>query len=178
MGRRFGWRRRRAGWRTWCCTRISAMTGGWIAATPADLSRWGGKWRKRIWKKSSGWQEKKKGPVRTNLLRSRWQQLPEKVVRRLQGEQLRHYLRSVVLPFSAHYLKLFEEQGLTADSIRTIEDLQRIPFTTKADLLNSPEHPQRSREFILIPDEKTLARRPGTIARALVHGREFVKQGF
>ena len=75
--------------------------------------------------------------------------MPEKAVRRLQGEQLRHYLRSVVLPFSAHYRKLFEEQGLTADSIRTIEDLQRIPFTTKADLLNSPTHSQRSRDFIV-----------------------------
>src|SRR5215471_836256 len=116
--------------------------------------------------------------MRTNLLRHRWQQSPERIVRRLQGEQLRHYLRSVVLPCSAYYRKLFEEHGLRPDSIRSIEDLQRIPFTSKADLLNTPDHPQRARDFILIPDQQALARRPSTIARALFHGREFVRQGF
>jgi hypothetical protein len=94
----------------------------------------------------------------------------------LQAEQLRHYLRSVVLPFSAHYQKVFQEHGLTADSIRTLEDLQKIPFTTKADLLNTPEHPQRARDFILAPDPKALARRPSTVLRALLHGRGAVKQ--
>lgn len=113
-----------------------------------------------------------------NLLQNRWQQLPETVVRRLQAQRLRHYLRTVVLPFSAHYGKLLREHDLSADSIRTLEDLQRIPFTTKADLQTSPEHPQRFRDFILIPDKKVLARRPGTILNALMRGRESVKQGF
>jgi phenylacetate-coenzyme A ligase PaaK-like adenylate-forming protein len=113
-----------------------------------------------------------------NLLQNRWQQLPEAVVRRLQAERLRHYLRTVVLPFSAHYGRLFREHGLSADSIRTLEDLQSIPFTTKADLQTTPDHPQRFKDFILIPDQKVLARRPRTILSALVRGREAVKQGF
>ena len=116
--------------------------------------------------------------MNSNLLQNRWQQLPEAIVRRLQAERLRHYLRNVVLPFSAHYGQLFREHGLTTDSIRTLEDLQRIPFTTKADLQTTPGHPQRFRDFILIPDKKVLARRPGTILNALVHGRESVKQSF
>ena len=74
-----------------------------------------------------------------NLLEERWQKLPEAAVRRLQVERLRHYLRRVVLPFSAHYREMFREHGLDADSMRTLEDLQRLPFTTKADLLNTPE---------------------------------------
>src|SRR5437773_9398745 len=98
--------------------------------------------------------------MRTNLLQHRWHELPEKTVRRLQGEQLRHYLRSVVLPFSAYYRRLFEERGLRSDSIHTLEDLQRIPFTSKSDLLNTPERPQRARDFILVPDQQILARRP------------------
>ena len=57
-----------------------------------------------------------------NVLQKRWQQLPEAAVRRLQAEQLRHYLRTVVLPFSTHYSRIFRAQGLTADSIRTLED--------------------------------------------------------
>src|SRR6266496_962226 len=113
-----------------------------------------------------------------SLLQKRWQQLPEAAVRRLQAEQLRRYLRTVVLPFSPRYRKLFREQGLDADSIRSLEDLQRVPFTTKADLLGSAEHPQRFRDFILVPDPKELARQPGTIVRALMRGREQVKAGF
>ena len=113
-----------------------------------------------------------------NLLRKHWQQLTEPVVRRLQAEQLREYLRTVVLPFSAHYRKLFQEHGLDAESFRTLEDLQRLPFTTKSDLLTTTAQPQRFKDFILIPDEKVLARRPGTILRALAHGRERVKQEF
>jgi phenylacetate-coenzyme A ligase PaaK-like adenylate-forming protein len=104
--------------------------------------------------------------------------LPEAAVRRLQAEQLRHYLRTVVLPFSPRYRKLFREQGLAADSIRTLEDLQHVPFTTKADLLSSAEQPQRFKDFILVPDAQQLARRPGTILRALVRGKEHVKAGF
>jgi phenylacetate-CoA ligase len=113
-----------------------------------------------------------------NLLRNRWQQLSEPVVRRLQAEQLRHYLRTVVLPFSAYYRTLFQEHDLDAESFRTLEDLQRVPFTTKSDLLNTAAQPQRFKDFILVPDPKVLASRPGTILSALVHGREKVKQNF
>lgn len=113
-----------------------------------------------------------------NLLRNRWQQLPEPIIRRLQAAALRQYLRRVVLPFSAHYRRLFQERGLDADSFRTIEDLQRLPFTTKADLLNTAEHPQRFKDYILIPDPVLLAHRPGTLWRALIHGRARVRQDF
>src|SRR5438874_10839167 len=113
-----------------------------------------------------------------SLLRSRWQQLTERNARRLQAEQLRQYLRTVVLPFSAHYRKVFGDLGLTADSIRALEDLRHIPFTSKADLLNTAENPQRFKDFILVPDQKVLAHRPGTILRALTHGRENVRREF
>jgi len=113
-----------------------------------------------------------------NLLRERWQRLPEAAVRQLQGDRLRRYLRTVVLPFSAHYSRLFRELGLHADQIRTLEDLERLPFTTKSDLLNTPEHPQRSKDLIVVPDPGVLARRPGTILRGLCRGRERVKQDF
>src|SRR6266699_2960311 len=109
------------------------------------------------------------------LLQDRWQQLPEAVVRRLQAEQLRHYLRTVVLPFSAHYREIFRERGLDANSIRTLDDLQQMPFTTKSDLLSSAGHPQKFKDFIVVPDENVLERRPGTIFRAMVRGRQRVR---
>jgi phenylacetate-coenzyme A ligase PaaK-like adenylate-forming protein len=111
-------------------------------------------------------------------LSDRWQRIPETELRRLQGEKLRRYLRTTVLPFSAHYQRVFREAGLSADSIRTLDDLQRIPFTAKSDLLNTAAQPQRFKDFILVPDPAVLRRRPETILRALLRGREQVKQGF
>jgi phenylacetate-CoA ligase len=114
----------------------------------------------------------------SNSLTNRWQKLPEAALRRLQAEKLGRYLRTTVVPFSAHYRQLFRENGLSADSIRTLEDLQRIPFTTKFDLLNTAAQPQKFKDFILVPDPAVLGRRPETIVRALIHGREQVKSKF
>jgi phenylacetate-CoA ligase len=53
--------------------------------------------------------------------------------KKLQVEQLRAGIDRVskVVPF---YKKKLGEAGVTADSIRSLEDLERLPFTTKADL--------------------------------------------
>lgn len=110
-----------------------------------------------------------------NQLGERWARLSEPEVRRMQDARLRDYLRNVVLPSSAFYRSVFEQHGLTADSIRTVADLRRLPFTSKADLMNSPEHPQRSRDFMLIPDPKVIGSRPSTIIRAILEGRARVK---
>jgi phenylacetate-coenzyme A ligase PaaK-like adenylate-forming protein len=111
-------------------------------------------------------------------LSNQWQQLPEIAIRRLQADRLRDCLGAAILPFSARYQKLFRENNLSADSIRTLDDLARVPFTSKSDLLNTPESPQRFRDFVLVPDQQILARRPGTIFRALLHGRDFVREKF
>src|ERR1043166_4864123 len=109
--------------------------------------------------------------MNTKLLTSHWQLLPETSIRKLQAEKLRHYLHHVVLPFSPHYREIFAELGLSADSIRSLKNLERIPFTTKADLFNTPQHPQRAREFIITPDKEVIAHQPNVIVRALMHGR-------
>src|SRR5690242_18187073 len=98
--------------------------------------------------------------MNTSVLTTHWQALPEKVVRELQAGKLRRYLRHTVLPFSSHYRDLFRAHNLSADSFRTLDDLRRVPFTSKSDLLNSPDSPRKIRDFILTPDPKELARRP------------------
>jgi len=109
--------------------------------------------------------------MKTSVLTTHWNRLPEKVVRKLQAEKLRHYLRTTVLPFSSHYREIFRENHLNADSFRSLEDLQRVPFTSKVDLLNTPENPRRVKDFILVPDKNELAHRPSTIMQAMLHGR-------
>src|SRR3954451_7736897 len=96
----------------------------------------------------------------TKLLTTRWQSLTESTIRQLQAEKLHHYLRDIVLPFSPHYREMFSDLGLSADSIHSFDDLRKIPFTSKADLLNTPQHPQRAREFVITPDQHVLAHRP------------------
>jgi phenylacetate-CoA ligase len=108
-------------------------------------------------------------------LTSHWQSLGRSEVRELQGEKLHRYLRDCVLPFSKHYQRVFGEANLTADDIRSVDDLAKIPFTSKHDLLPTPEQPRRSLDFVLVPDPKVLAKRPSTILRALTRGKARVK---
>lgn len=89
-------------------------------------------------------------------------------IRRTQAGRLRDYLENTVLPFSAYYRKL----GIDPSRIRTLDDLRRIPFTTKREVQES------SRDFVLIPDQAVLSRRPSTIFRALFHGRAAVRESF
>lgn len=112
----------------------------------------------------------------TAQLTKHWQSLDRAQVRELQGRKLHRYLRDCVLPFSAHYQRVFAAAGLSADDIRTVDDLAKIPFTSKEDLLPTPEQPRRSLEFVLKPDPAVLARRPSTILRALLRGKARVKE--
>jgi phenylacetate-coenzyme A ligase PaaK-like adenylate-forming protein len=91
---------------------------------------------------------------------------------------LRASLRETVLPFSAHYRRLFAQEGLTAGMLRTADDLRRIPFTSKSDFLPGGDGSDPVRDFVLVPDRAALARRPVTILRALVRGKAAVAEGF
>src|ERR1043166_4813644 len=157
-----------------CFARWGWTGTGMNSTSRPSLSRWAAEWPRNGWTKSKPSLSGGKRRMKTELLKTQWQQLPEKATRRLQSEKLRNYLRRVVLPFSAHYREIFREQGLSADSFQSIEDLQQLPFTSKIDLLNTADRPQRAREFILIPELRALARRPSTIWRALLRGREAV----
>ena len=65
--------------------------------------------------------------MKTSVLTTHWQKLPEPIVRKLQAEKLRHYLRTTVLPFSSHYRELFRENKLDADSFRyTLDGLMLV----------------------------------------------------
>ncbi len=103
-------------------------------------------------------------------LRKNWDQLDSATLRELQLKQLRHFLKQTVLPFSKHYRKLFHQHGLSPDDLQSWNDLTKIPFTSKKDLLTSPEHPDRNKDFVIVPDEALLKRRPATIFRALTRG--------
>lgn len=88
-----------------------------------------------------------------------WDHLSRDETRSLQHQKLRRLLRTRVLPFSPFYRRLFDEAGLDADAIRSLDDLRHIPFTTKQDILPSESNPQGPRDLILQPDETLIRER-------------------
>ena len=53
----------------------------------------------------------------------------------LQKLQVERLKRSIDIALhSPFYAKILREKGITSDSISTIEDIRKLPFTTKADL--------------------------------------------
>lgn len=56
-------------------------------------------------------------------------------LKKLQFERLRKTIEAA--GNSPFYSKVFKENGITADSIQSLDDLQKIPFTTKDDLRNN-----------------------------------------
>lgn len=75
-------------------------------------------------------------------------QSPEEI-RRLQDELLRQAI-GYLGANSPYYRQMFAEQGIDPASIRTIDDLQRLPFTEKRDLqLRNPD-------FLCVPKEKVV----------------------
>ncbi len=108
---------------------------------------------------------------------SPWPSNPRSL-REWQLARLRRYLRTTVLPFSAHYGGLFRREGIDPGQLRSPDDLRRIPFTTKHDFLPGVSGADPVRDFILQPDRAVLSRRPSTIARALLRGKNAVAEGF
>ncbi|MDD6210343.1 MAG: phenylacetate--CoA ligase [Bacteroidales bacterium] len=68
-----------------------------------------------------------------------WQKDLETMSREeLEGFQLERLKKSIEqASHSPFYKKLFKEHGISADSIHSLKDLQRLPFTTKNDLRNN-----------------------------------------
>lgn len=102
-----------------------------------------------------------------------WNNSPPEVWQRWQLQRLRDYLCQRVIPFSAHYRRLFEEHGIDPHDIRSLQDWEDVPFTSKKHL-TVPRDQQR--EFVLVPEEKALRREASMVVTALLHGRAAAKE--
>jgi len=102
--------------------------------------------------------------------------LDARTLRQMRDERLHRFLTRVVAPHSPYYRRLFEAHRIDPRSIRTVADLEAIPFTQKSDLLPTADEPQRFLQFILQPDAERLKRQPRVILRALLEGRDVVKR--
>ena len=63
--------------------------------------------------------------------------MPREQLRQLQLQRLKKTI--AIAANSPFYKKVFQENNITADSINSLEDIRKIPFTTKADMRLQPK---------------------------------------
>lgn len=102
-----------------------------------------------------------------------WDSAPPELWQHWQLRRLRDYLAHRVLPFSAHYQRLFKEHDLSVHDLHTLDDWANAPFTSKSDLTVPRE---QQREFVLMPKEAELRREWSVVMNALLHGRIAAKE--
>jgi len=78
-------------------------------------------------------------------------------IKDLQNKCLHSFINTHVYPFSPFYRKIFDDNKIDPRLIRSREDLKRIPFITKLDLIDK-NNPQKYKDFILQPDKEKIGR--------------------
>lgn len=76
--------------------------------------------------------------------------------RAVQDAHLRRHVQQELVPFSAHYRRVFAEAGVSPDQVRGVDDLRRLPLTTKQDLLAAQSDPRTTRDFVLVPTPESI----------------------
>ena len=80
-----------------------------------------------------------------------WDRRSPEEYRDRQARRLREFLSRQILPFSPYYRQVFREAGLGPDSIRSVDDLTKLPFTSKDTIAPTADDPDRPRQIFLHP---------------------------
>ena len=88
-----------------------------------------------------------------NILFRPWDELKQ-----LQNRKLHHFITRHLYPFSPHYRRLFDDNKINPCGIRTVEDLRRIPFTSKQTFRDALEKDpaKGTLAFCLQPDKDAI----------------------
>jgi len=101
-------------------------------------------------------------------------------LKQLQDHKLHHFINRHLYPFSPHYQQLFKKNNIDPQSIKTVVDLKRIPFTSKKDFID-PANLRKSIDFVLQPDAQKIKKHwplPELLklkALGFLKGEEYVK---
>src|SRR3989338_9158387 len=76
----------------------------------------------------------------------------------LQNRTLHHFITRHIYPFSPYYRKLFDKNKINPKSIKTVDDLRILPFSSKSSFLDAlNEDPARGTlAFCLQPSEEAV----------------------
>lgn len=75
-----------------------------------------------------------------------------------RNARLHRFINEELYPYSPFYRRLFDTNKIDPKSIRTLDDLRRIPFTTKADIAPTADNPTRHLDLVLQPDAEKIRR--------------------
>ena len=92
-----------------------------------------------------------------------WQKigyLPAAQIRDLQNKKLCVFINRYLYPFSPYYRNLFDKNKIAPEKIKTISDLENIPFTSKHNFVDFPDGSAAAhiKQFILQPDIEKIKR--------------------
>lgn len=86
-----------------------------------------------------------------------------KTISKLNSEDLKkiqskkfNYLMKHVIPYHPFYRRLFQEKKLNCYDFKTIDNIEKMPFTSKIDILPTQDNPKRPIDFVLQPDENLI----------------------
>ena len=69
----------------------------------------------------------------------------------MQDSALNAFINERVYPFHPHYRRLFDESGIDPAGVKSVADLQKLPFTYKEDIAPYTDDPDHPRHFVLEP---------------------------
>ncbi|HXW77187.1 MAG TPA: AMP-binding protein, partial [Candidatus Eremiobacteraceae bacterium] len=72
--------------------------------------------------------------------------------------RLHRFVNEQLYPYSPFYRRLFDDNKIDPRSIRRLDDLRRIPFTTKKDIAPTADSPTRHLDLVLQPDLEKIRR--------------------
>lgn len=90
-----------------------------------------------------------------------WKQLAalnREDIRKLQNQKLHTFINEYLYPFSPHYKQVFDEHKINPKSIKCVEDLKNIPFTSKLNFIDKDDDGSKFKNFILQPDASKIRR--------------------
>ena len=105
----------------------------------------------------------------------------KKEIRNIQNKKLQSFINNYVYPFSPYYRKLFDQNNIDPKSVKTVDDLKRLPFTLKRDFVASDDHPEKFKDFILQPDQDKIrkywsAKKLACMAlSSAIKGKQYIK---
>ena len=76
-------------------------------------------------------------------------------IKELQNKRLRYFIRHKI-PFHPFYSRLFKKNNIKVYDINNIEDLKKMPFTSKADIAPRKKEPKKHIDFVLQPDKESI----------------------
>jgi len=80
---------------------------------------------------------------------SKISRMPANNIMKLQDELLCKIVQDEIVINHPYYSNLFKREGLDPTAIKGRSDLDKIPFTSKQDMLSSEHDPERAKHFIL-----------------------------